>query len=373
MNLQDEIDIKSKEVNSENFKISIGEMVSMYKDKELDIHPDFQRVFRWSVEQKSRLIESIILGIPIPSIFVAQRNDGVWDVIDGVQRLSTIFQLMGVLRNSDGSLLPQLELTETKYLKNLKNKIWEIKAEDNDDELEESLRKSLTPSQRLFIKRYAINIQVIKKESDVDAKYELFQRLNTGGSNLSPQEIRNCLILMINKEKFEWFSELSHNKDFQECLPLTERMLLEKYDIELITRFIIYRHCEAVEISRSSELNEFINDKISEIISNNSINFEHEKIVFEKTFKVLNEVLQEDAFRKWSSSKDKFIGPFSISAYEAIIPGLSENIDTISHSSLKNKIIKMWSVPQFHHNSGAGLRAADRAKHLFPFSRSYFK
>ena len=59
--------------------MSIGEIISLYKENEMDIHPEFQRFFRWTIEQKSRLIESILLGIPIPSVFVAQREDGISD------------------------------------------------------------------------------------------------------------------------------------------------------------------------------------------------------------------------------------------------------------------------------------------------------
>ena len=70
--------------------MSIGEMINLYKDDELEVHPEFQRFFRWDEEQKSKLIESLLLGIPIPPIFVAQKLNGRWDVIDGQQRLSTI-------------------------------------------------------------------------------------------------------------------------------------------------------------------------------------------------------------------------------------------------------------------------------------------
>nr|WP_230944622.1 DUF262 domain-containing protein [Burkholderia stagnalis] len=75
--------------------MSIGEILNLYKDKELDIHPEFQRVFRWGIQQKSRLIESLLLGIPLPSLYVSTNDLGVWEVIDGVQRLSTIFEFMG--------------------------------------------------------------------------------------------------------------------------------------------------------------------------------------------------------------------------------------------------------------------------------------
>ena len=92
--LQQEIDEKKKEIFTDGYPMSIGELSSLYSENELDIHPEFQRFFRWTTLQKSKLIESILLGIPIPSIFVSQREDGVWDVVDGLQRLSTIFQFM---------------------------------------------------------------------------------------------------------------------------------------------------------------------------------------------------------------------------------------------------------------------------------------
>src|SRR5437870_10728564 len=88
MGLKDEIAQRRAAIHTDGYPMSIGELINLYRDGELDIHPEFQRFFRWSNEQKSRLIESLLLGIPIPSIFVSQRENGVWDVIDGLQRLS---------------------------------------------------------------------------------------------------------------------------------------------------------------------------------------------------------------------------------------------------------------------------------------------
>ena len=120
--LQQEIDEKKKEIFTDGYPMSIGELSSLYSENELDIHPEFQRFFRWTTLQKSKLIESILLGIPIPSIFVSQREDGVWDVVDGLQRLSTIFQFMGILKDENGDLINPQALEEAEYLKSLKDK-----------------------------------------------------------------------------------------------------------------------------------------------------------------------------------------------------------------------------------------------------------
>ncbi len=102
MSLIEELNSARLQVHTDSYSMSIGEIVNLYKDKELQIHPEFQRLFRWTETQKSKLIESILLGIPLPSFFIAQREDGVWEVVDGLQRLSTIFSFMGELKDEMG-------------------------------------------------------------------------------------------------------------------------------------------------------------------------------------------------------------------------------------------------------------------------------
>ena len=88
--LQEEIDSTQRLVRTDAYQMSVGEVVSMYRDGELVINPDFQRLFSWEIGQKSRLIESLLLGIPLPSIFVFETEDSKWELIDGLQRVSTI-------------------------------------------------------------------------------------------------------------------------------------------------------------------------------------------------------------------------------------------------------------------------------------------
>ncbi len=162
MSLQSEIDKARAEIRTDGYPVSIGEWISIYERKELDIHPEFQRFFRWTPKQKSRLIESILLGIPIPQVFVAQRPDGVWDVVDGLQRLSTIFQFVGILRDENRAVLEPLTLESTAYLPSLAGLRWQD--DDHPDQ-------SLTNAQRLLIKRAKIDVSIILKESDEQTKF----------------------------------------------------------------------------------------------------------------------------------------------------------------------------------------------------------
>lgn len=116
MSLQNQIQDRAREIRTDGYSMSIGEVITLCNDRDIDIHPEFQRIFRWNSTQKSRLIESILLGIPIPPIFVSQRTDGVWDVIDGVQRLSTVLEFTANYVDENGIRQPGFILEEGEYL-----------------------------------------------------------------------------------------------------------------------------------------------------------------------------------------------------------------------------------------------------------------
>jgi hypothetical protein len=196
MALPEEIQTARKEIVSDGYEMSFGEIMNLYASKEITISPDFQRLFRWNSSSKTRFIESVLLSIPMPPIFVYQDENGVWELIDGLQRLSTVFEFAGILRlptNDDGVELGVYEasvLEGTRFLPSLSNCRWEPSTQDAQD--------GIGQAQQLQIKRARIRVEILKQESDPEAKFELFQRLNTGGVALSQQEVRNCVAVMVN-------------------------------------------------------------------------------------------------------------------------------------------------------------------------------
>ncbi len=368
MALQDEIEKRAKQIHTDGYSLSIGELMSLYKDKEIDIHPEFQRFFRWTLNQKTKLIESILLGIPIPPIFVSQREDGVWDVIDGLQRLSTILEFAGLLRDADGNILPVSKLSATEYLPSLEGKYWQ-----KDDDTPNSFDQA----QRLIIKRAKLGVQIIKKESDKDTKFELFQRLNTGGTALTEQEIRNCILVMINKDFYTWLSSLSQNQNFKTTIPITERALEEQYDMELALRYFVYKTITVQDVNANKDVGKLITDKMVEFASAEKFDYETEKNNFEKVFLLLSKSFSEDTFRKWEPEKNKFTGAFSIAAFEVIVTGLAKNInsyhDTPESIAVLQEKIKFVSLNQiFVDNSGSGKRASTRLPHFIPLGEQIF-
>ncbi len=366
-NLQAEIDKKRQEIRPDSYSMSIGEWVSLYQQKEVEIHPEFQRFFRWNDYQKTKLIESIILGFPIPPIFVSQREDGVWDVVDGLQRLSTIYQFMGILQDEDGDLVPALKLKSTKYLPSFENKIWE------DPIHPEGSAHALTSAQRLLIKRTKINVNILQKESDPSAKYELFQRLNTGGSVANAQEIRSCIIVSINPHFYRWMKDLSNNEDFQSCIALNEKSIEEQYDLEILSRFLVLRTIALKEIRGLGDVESFFTDNMIKIAEDKSYDLEEESLAFKNTFKILNSEMSGESFRKYDIAKNKFSGGFLLAPFEAIALGIGYNHVIADQSiDLRKKIISLWSNSEYLASFGRGKDASTRLPKLIPLGRKLF-
>lgn len=367
--LQEQIDTMSKSIKTDSYPMSIGELAALYKDGDLDISPVYQRMFRWDMEQQSALIESILLQIPIPPIYVYQSEDGKWNLIDGQQRLSTIFKFMGILKKdmhdvddeeTNEDLYERKPLTRTKFLPALEGKYWE----DDDPE------KSLTDAQRRYIKRSKILIIIIDKGSDSFAQYEMFQRLNTGGSHLSPQEIRNCLLVVKNEDVYRWFKTLSENEAFRNAVPISEKDADEQGYIELVVKYFVLRYSE-FEVSDSENYNNFITDEILSLIDDKKIEREKDEDIFKRTFKLIFDTMGENAFKRYNPEKDTHCGPVLVGAYEAIVPGVSENIEYYekNHEMLKKCIDDIYTSKEYNDATKRGVRPVARIKKLAIASR----
>jgi hypothetical protein len=372
MTLQDEIDERRQEIKTDFYSMSIGELASLYENGEIDIHPEFQRYFRWDNLQKTRFIESIFLGIPIPPIFVAQQSNGIWDVVDGLQRLSTLFQLLGILKGEDNSSIPSLVLEKTRYLPSLENKRWQT-----DGEELESDDNFLTSGQMLLIKRARLDISIIAYDSSPQTKFELFQRLNTGGSPLTEQEVRNSILVSVNRDFYQWLRRLSRYEPYQECTSLSERQLNEQYDIELVLRYIIFRSLGERYLTTTNigDLGQFITEQMLKISEDQTFQYELEEAAFKKTFDILSSTTGANSFRKYDRKKNKFIGSFFITPYEVAAFGIGYNYKLWNKKNLnliEPKIREIWSREDITSNSGTGVRANSRLPTIVKIGRELF-
>lgn len=371
--LQQEIDDMSKAIKTDNYPMSIGELANLYLDGDLNINPIYQRMFRWDINQQSALIESILLSIPIPPIYVYQNDAGKWNLIDGQQRLSTIFKFMGILKTdsvleqdaeeSGIDLSKKEPLSKTKFLPSLEGKYWEC-----DDET-----SSLTDAQRRYIKRAKILIIIIDKSSDEFAQFEMFQRLNTGGSHLSSQEIRNCILVMRNEEVYKIMKDLSRYENFMKALPISEKDVDEQGYLELVVKYFVLRYSEMV-VGDSENYNDFLTDEIISIIKSEKIDYQVEGTIFRRVFDLIVKEVDENAFKKYDIQKHKNVGPVLVGTYEAIIPGLAHNIEFYekNEGKLEEKIKAMYEKDEYQSAIKRGVRPVSRMKRLAAFSKGAF-
>ncbi len=351
-----ELENARKAVKTDDYSMSIGELINLYRDEEIKLDPAFQRLFRWDDRQKTKLIESILIGIPIPEIFVAQKSDGTWHVVDGVQRLSTIYQLVGVLENRD-----PLTLTTCKYIPSLEQSSW----------------KDLPVSTQREFKKSKIKINIILTENSDEAQYELFQRLNTGGTKLGDQEVRNCLILMVSPDFYEKLNSLKDYENFKDCLKLKDHNFEKEFHMELILRMYMgyqgvvdYKNYEPIN---STLLSDFIDKETINLIKN--ADFDNFIKIFKRTFDKLKSALAKKTFLKYNKDQDEFSGAFNVSVFEMITAGIAANIDSIEdegNETLIKKIKSIYSEQKVIYFLQRGTKAVQRFKKLTEFSKNYF-
>lgn len=310
--LESEIEAQRNLLNSDRLDLSFGEIISMYERQEIVIRPAFQRYFRWDVDQRTRFIESLLLGIPIPPIFVAEDKEGVWELVDGLQRISTVLSFFGILRSEDAGVRD-------------KNN-WVLSEGDRVRSLENFNYASLPNKFRLNIKRSTCRVEILRWNSSYDMRFELFNRLNTGGTPLTAQEIRNSIYRDISTKFNDFLKRIANFQSFLSLIDLTDEQYEQLYHEELALRFIsLYKNSANVKTSISQHMTNFMR----EALENESFDYNSYEEIFNNVFTLLNP-LGRSIFRQ----RD---GSFATSLYDVITIGISENYSL--YTSLSGPII----------------------------------
>lgn len=215
----DERPYDPKLIRVEPRQFAIDYVVKMIRDGDIDLSPDFQRRFVWSSMQKSRLIESLLLRIPLPVFYLSQDEDGRFKVVDGVQRLTVIRDFMD----------NRFRLRNLEYLTECNGKWFKS----------DSSSKESDALERLYVRRIEqtqLTFNIIDPQTPEQVKYDVFRRINTGGANLNRQEIRNCFE---NPETRAYIRDLAGCDEF---LRATRESIkpTRMADDEIVLRFIAF-------------------------------------------------------------------------------------------------------------------------------------
>jgi hypothetical protein len=144
--------------------------------------------------------------------------------------------------------------------------------------------------------------------------------------------------------------------------------------MELVLRFLVFRTLAPASFANLGDIGDFLTENAKDLAKDKSFDLKKEGLVFHDTFSLLASTVGDDAFRRYDQSKKRFLGGFSVSAFEAVAIGIGYNPKKAASdpASIVEKVKKMWSTAQFVDNSGSGIRASSRVPKIIPYGRSTF-
>ena len=290
--LIEQLEKQRHRVDFDTYDITVQQLISMVESGAIDVAPAYQRQFRWDDSKRAHLVESVFLGVPVPSLFMATNRDGTWELVDGVQRLSTLIQFAG---------------TENARMRLALRDPLRIEALEKLSELNGATFSSLPDSLKLQFSLRPIKVITLSDKSDLGVRFDLFERLNTGGVALTNQEIRACIY---RGPLNEFFDRVGKSADFHKVVLLTERQEEDGTREECVLRFFAFLHrYKSFEHSVVTFLNEYMKE------ASLSFDYDANEKLFLIAFQQLAKVLPHGIVRRAS----RRITPINL--YEAVAVG----------------------------------------------------
>lgn len=309
---------------------TLRDVVQQIKDEEIDLSPEFQRDYVWKKKQRTRLVESILLGIPLPAFYFNQDSDGIYQVVDGVQRLSTVSLFMKNAHTLDQEDLEYLKLGGLAY-------------------------EDLEPADLRRFRSTQIVVHIIEPQTPDEVKYDIFSRVNTLGSPLSAQEIRHAMSKARSRQFLKDLVELdafdrATSKQFWRMSPDSSngtpanngkparyRDSGRMTNRELALRFCAFRHYSDSEYRQHPSLNAFLVEytRRLDMRSESGVSVTDQELAvlradFERAMENACHVLGKAAFRRWPLGQ-KRRGPINRAVFEAQAIALADySLDQIS-------------------------------------------
>jgi hypothetical protein len=287
---------------------------------ELDLTPDFQRQANvWNIKRKSRLIESVLLRIPLPSFYFSEDDDGSYAVVDGLQRLCAIFHFMEreELERATKSKLDPLRLVGLQYLK----------------ELEGLSFSKLDRKYQRRISELEITANIIRASTPPAVKFNVFARLNQGGMPLNAQEIRNAIF------PGDWRDYLRRMGEHSEFLRVTGRGIRteRQQDTEMVLRFVaLWQLGRPYKRPDYQTLDEFLNNTVeNELVNWTKSQWQEVRGIFLRALDAASKVFGKHVFRK--SHGNEYRTPINRGLFESQLIVLADLNEIELRKVISNK------------------------------------
>lgn len=272
--LQTQLQKERRLVSFDNYDISVKQLIDMRKTGAIHVPPEYQRQFVWDAARESLLVESVFLGIPIPNVFMATNEDSTWEVVDGVQRLGALAHFIG-----SPELLDQVEKDAPLIIEGLE-KLSELNGKSYSD---------LPGTLQLLFETRPLRATVLNDKSDLNVRFDLFERLNTGGVLLTNQEIRNCIF---RGKLNDQLKKLSRQNNFSSSIRLKPTDENNGTSEELVLRFFAYLECyQEFDHSVKDFLNDYMRQRSTKSLKSSSI------ALFNQTFDLISTALPNGIIR----------------------------------------------------------------------------
>lgn len=338
------------EIDVDISTVNLGSLIDQLENDEIDLQPDFQRVTDvWDNVKKSRLMESILLGLPLPSFYFSE--DPVsqkLSIIDGLQRICAIRDF--ILKKDE-----PLKLEGLQFLKNFEGMTY----------------SQLARPEVKRIKSLKITMNTLRKGTPLDVKYIIFQRVNTAGIPLTPQEMRHAL----NQGPAAIFiKELADMESFKKATNYSvesKRMQDRDFVNRFIAFFIGYQ-------DYMGDLDMFLNDKMGELNKMTSEQRDDIRVSFDKAMKCCYEIFKKDTFRKRYKQEDRR-KPISKSVYDTLSVNIAWLSDEERKLLLKNTeafkagMIRLFNDKKFDFSITTGTGKKYNVEQRFTMVKSLIK
>jgi hypothetical protein len=337
--IREPFDPDSIDVVTRNMTVDL--LLARAATNRLDLQPDFQRRWGlWDAARQSRLIESMLLRIPLPVIYVAENQDEGWEVVDGIQRLSTIARFVnpGVVGSAP------LVLTGLEYLREFDGRTY--------GELGERLKTRLIETE--------LQVHVIRRGTPPEVKFNVFKRINTGGVQLSPQEIRHAITPGPARRVLEDWAEEPEFLKATDYAIKTSRM----DDRELVLRFLAF-HLRGPENYRIADMDRFLLEAMAEINKLGDRMLEAVHGDFVRAMSAAHSIFGNDAFRKRVREREKR-KPINKALFESVSVNLARLPQgrlselVARRAEVKSRLVRLTGVREFESAISQG--TADVAK-----------
>lgn len=366
MDLVKEAEKQRRHVIVDVFSPTWNELLNQFKDDDVEIDPIYQRAFRWSVFQQTQFIESLLLNIPTPPIFMAEKANGKFELIDGLQRFSTMIRFFCEeiydpaaieplnSKNSDNNLCVPTVLINGPILDAL-----------------DGLTRQTMPETLVRTIRYArVQVILLKKESSPVAKYNVFTRLNRAGSILSDQEIRNCSSRLFDSKFADDLRELAALPSVRNAMSLSNAHLNSMGIEENILRLLAFTYSSV----HTKEINDFL-DRFMYQASSGEFQFtDRIKKNVQSTFDLIAEACPKgEAFKFYKDGK--FTGGFSTNLYDIIGCGIYKNLSKVkkkTSAELRKRIIAIHDAQGAIELTGAGSNTKKKMVGRVEFGQKWF-